>query len=599
MRRQISGTFKISAAPQPMLPPTIARCEDGMASSDDFQVVWPGGAMAVPRQTLAMRPDTLNGRCVAFVWDYVFRGDEIFPILREAIARAFSDVRFVDYDAFGPTFGGDEHQVVARLPALLRELGVDVAISGIGACGACTPAVIRASAAIERAGVPTASLVCEGFIAQARAVSPGLGFAILPVATLPGHVDGQSAEELKQNVLGVTLGEVLSCLTAAGDGAQIAAALAPDYRPWDIVATGSFAKINETFQQRAWSDGLPIVPPTRATVSEFLDMTPDAPDRLIGVIQPSGSAMTVHNVAVNGVMAGCRPQHMPILVAIAEILVDPAYGVEHSGDTTGGDALIILNGPICRDLGFNCENGALRDGSPANSSVGRFLRLLLRNVARSLPGGGDKSTFGHTFRVALAEHELAAAKLGWRPFSVDQGFGADDDVVTIARFTGDTTVGSIYGKDPHVIARYLADGLIRQSGWELIFTAGFAPDTHRPLVVLSPMVAKTLTRAGIGKAELKRLLFEYARIPAWKMETYIGAWTNLVPGQPTLRELVAAGRATRQFALDDNPERLAPIVERPEDILVVVSGDPLRSNACVFGSNGMHGFPTSRRVRRG
>jgi hypothetical protein len=571
---------------------------DRMVGSDGFEVVWPGGAMAVPKKELAVRPPTLDGRCVAFVWDYVFRGDEIFPWLREAIGQVFRDVRFVDYDVFGPTFGGEEHQVVQRLPALLREHGVDVAISGVGACGACTPAVIRASAAIETAGVPTASLVCEGFVAQARAVSPGLGFVGLPVATLPGPVDGQSAEELRHNVMSVTLGEVMACLTTAGDLRPRVSATITEYEPWDIVARGSFADINRLFEERGWTDGLPIVPPTRDGVSEFLAMTPDAPDRMIGVIQPSGSAMTVHNVAVNGVMAGCRPMDMPILVAIAEILTDPGYGVEHSGDTTGGDALVILNGPMCRELGFNCGNGALRDGSRANSAVGRLVRLLLRNVARSLPGGGGKSTFGHTWRVALAEHEVAASQLGWTPFSVDQGFAAEDDVVTIGRFTGDTTVGSIYGKDAHTIARYLADGLVRQSGWELIYTVGFAPDTHRPLVVISPMVAKTLTRAGIGKAELKRLLFEHARIPAWKMETYIGLWTNLVPGRPTLRDLVETGRASRQFALNEHPDRLVPVVERPEDILLVVSGDPLRSNACVFGSNGMHGFPTSRRVRR-
>jgi hypothetical protein len=561
-----------------------------MASADACDVVWPGGAMAVPRQVLAARPDTLDGSCVAFVWDYVFRGDEIFPLLREAISKAYRDVCFVEYDAFGPIFGGDEHTVVARLPERLRALGVNVAISGIGACGACTPAVIRASAVIERCGIPTASLVCEGFIGQARAVSPGLGFNALPVAMLPGHVDDQSVEELQHNVMRVTLSEVLACLTTLGNSTRAEASSVSDFGPWDRVATGGFTDINRIFQEAGWSDGLPIVPPTRARVEQFLNTTPDDPARLIGVIQPSGSAMTVHHVAVNGVMAGCRPMDMPILVANAEILVDPAYGVEHSGDTTGGDALIILNGPMCRQCGFNSGNGALRDGSAANSSVGRVLRLLLRNVAGSVPGGGDKSTFGHTWRVALAEHEEAA-------FSVDQGFAAGEDVVTIARFTGDTTVGSIYGRDPRSIARYLADGLVRQSGWELIYTVGFANGTHRPLVVLSPMVAKTLARTGVGKTELKQLLFEYARIPARKMETYIGNWTNLVPGRPTLRDLVQTGRASAQFALGDDPERLVPNVERQEDIQVEVSGDPLRSNACVFGSNGMHGYPTSRRVR--
>jgi hypothetical protein len=262
------------------------------------------------------------------------------------------------------------------------------------------------------------------------------------------------------------------------------------------------------------------------------------------------------------------------------VLTDPHYGVEHSGDTTGGDALIVLSGPVITELGFNCEGAALRDGYQANTSVGRFLRLYLRNVAGSRPGGADKSTFGHTWRVVLAENEAAARELGWPLFSTDQGFEAGENVVTIARFTSGGTVGSIYGNDPDQIARYLADALVRQSSWELVFTVGFARGTYRPLLALSPMVANTLARSGTTKATLRDLLFQYARLPASKMETYIGT-----------------GTAAPHFAESDDPERLVPIVEAPEDILLVLSGDPLRSNAYAFASNGMHGFPTSRRIR--
>ena len=115
-----------------------------------------------------------------------------------------------------------------------------------------------------------------------------------------------------------------------------------DERPKaDIVATGTFDEINAEFSAKGWSDGLPIVPPTEARVAAFLAHTDDDPDRRIGVLPPSGSAATVRNVAVNGVMAGCPPETMPVLVAIAEIMAEPGYGVEHSGDTTDGmDALI-------------------------------------------------------------------------------------------------------------------------------------------------------------------------------------------------------------------------------------------------------------------
>ena len=110
-------------------------------------------------------------------------------------------------------------------------------------------------------------------------------------------------------------------------------------------------------------------------------------------------------------------------------------------------------------------------------------------------------------------------------------------------------------------------------------------------------MAKTLARAGVDKSGLRQLLFRHARLPARQMERYIGTWSNLVPGRPTLRQLAAGGTAADLFAESDDPDRLVPIVERPDDILLVLSGDPLRSNAVALASNGMHGFPVSRRVR--
>ena len=391
----------------------------------------------------------------------------------------------------------------------------------------------------------------------------------------------------------MTSNAVIDCLTNPIES-ELAAS---EFTNASIVAQGSFDDVNEAFYERHWSDGLPIVPPTTERVAAFLACTDDDPDRVIGVLKPSGSAATVRNVAINGVMANCLPEYMPVLIAIAEALADPGYGVEHSGDTTGGEALIVLSGPIVGQLQFNCAEAALRDGYRANTSVGRFLRLFLRNVARCLPGGTDKSTFGHTWRVVLAENETAAQELGWPSFSADAGFEPEANIVTIGRFTGSGVVGSIYGNDPDTIARYLADGLVRQSGWELVFTVGFSLGLYRPLLVLSPMVAKTLARSGTTKQQLRSLLFRYARLPASKLESYIGTWSNLVSGNRSLAQLVEAGKAAPQYAESDDPERLVPIVEKPEHILLVLSGDPLRSNACVFASNGMHGFPTSKRIR--
>jgi hypothetical protein len=453
--------------------------------------------------------------------------------------------------------------------------------------------VLRASAAAEEAGVPSVSLTCEGFIGQAATTATGLGLPGLPVAIVPGHVDVQTVDELRANVLGVTVEGVIQGLTAAPEKAT--ELVEPE--PGEVVFEGTPDEINRFFYENGWSDGLPIVPPTAARVEAFLRATDRDAGEELGVLLPDRRSATVRTVAINGVMAGCRPEYMPVLVALVGAMADPRYGVEHSGNTPGAETLIIVNGPVIRRLGFNYQQGALRDGFQANTSIGRFWRLYLRNVAGFLPHRTDKGTFGNTWRVVLAENEDALARLGWTTIAQDQGLAAGASAVTISRFTGGTVLASVFGTRPEEMIPYLADGIRRLVAWELMFTVGMALGAQRPLLVLSPILAQTLARAGLTKQDVQRRLFEHARIPASRFERYIGEWTNLAPGRPTLRDLVARGRAAPVFAESDDPERLVPVVARAEDIMIAVSGDPLRTNAYVFGHNGILGFPTTKPVR--
>jgi hypothetical protein len=453
--------------------------------------------------------------------------------------------------------------------------------------------VVRASAAAEKAGVPSASLVCEGFIGQAATTAAGLGLANLPSAVVPGHVDVQTSEELDRNVVAVTVDGVVRSLTEAPASPRRAA---KEPAPLDVVFEGTFDEVNRFFYENEWSDGLPIVPPTAERVREFLRFTDRAPEEEIGVLLPDRRSATVWTVAVNGVMAGCRPEYMPILVALAEAMADPGYGVEHSGNTPGAETLIILNGPLVTELGFNFAQGALRDGVHANTTIGRFWRLYLRNVAGFLHHKTDKGTFGNTWRVVLAENEAVVRRIGWSTVAEDQGV-AGGSAVTISRYTGGGVIASVFGSTPEQMIPYLGDALARKVGWELIFTVGMATATQKPLLILSPILAEILAKAGLSKPELKRRLFEAARIPAWKFERYIGEWTNLVPGRPTLADLVRTGRAPAIFAESDDPDRLVPVVCSPDDFMVAVSGDPLRTNAYSFVHNGMLGYPTTKPVR--
>jgi hypothetical protein len=441
--------------------------------------------------------------------------------------------------------------------------------------------------------VPSASLVCEGFRGQAATTATGLGLPGLPTALVPGHVDVQSVDELRQNVAAVTVDGVIRNLTEAI--AQVGAAVV-EPAPSDIVFEGDLDEINRFFYENDWSDGLPIVPPTPDRVAEFLRFCDRPGETSLGVLLPDRRRATIWNVAVNGVMAGCRPEYMPILVALVEAMADPRYGVEHSGNTPGAETLIILNGPLIKELGFNYEQGALRDGVQANTTIGRFWRLYLRNVAGFLHHRTDKGTFGNTWRVVLAENEDALRRIGWSTIAEDEGVLAAN-AVTISRYTGGGVIASVFGNTPNRMLPYLADAIVAKVGWELLFTVGMGAGSQRPLLILSPILAETLAKGGLDKAQLKERLFELARVPAGKLERYVGEWTNLMPGRPTLTGLVKAGLIPAVFAESDDPERLVPIVCRAEDLMIAVSGDPLRTNAYAFAHNGILGFPTTKPIR--
>ena len=426
---------------------------------------------------------------------------------------------------------------------------------------------------------------------QARTTSVGLGLPNMPVAMMPGHVAAQNDATLRENILGVTVEQVIDNLTRDTQLGTLEAEPDPDR----VVFTGSFTEVNDHFVAREWSDGLPIVPPARARIEAFLRYTDRAPAESLGVLLPDSRAATIWSVAVNGVMAGCRPEYMPVLVALVEAMADPEYGVEHSGNTPGGETLIILNGPIIDDLGVNYTQGVMRDGFVPNTSIGRFWRLYLRNVAGFLPHKTDKATFGNTWRVLIAENEHALAAIGWTPNSVDMGFAAGDNVVTIARYTGGNMVSSMAGSTPEELLPFLADAIVRQNSWQITFTMGQGYGKLRPLVLMTPIIAEAIAKAGWSKHDVKRYFFEHARMPAWEFERFQRDWQR----KPiwNIREQVELGNIPRDvFLASDDPNRRVPIVWAPEHFMIVVTGDPLRTSNYVFGHNGQLGFPVAKRV---
>jgi hypothetical protein len=158
----------------------------------------------------------------------------------------------------------------------------------------------------------------------------------------------------------------------------------------------------------------------------------------------------------------------------------------------------------------------------------------------------------------------------------------------------------VYGSSAERLLPYLADAVAKAVGWEVLFTVGWSgmkSPTQQPLLVLSPVLAETMAKSGFTKRHVKEYLFEHARIPAWKFEQYITTYTHFLPEGRKLVDLVNMRKAPRLFGSSDDPARMLPVAGSPDDFLVAVSGDPLRTNAYVFVHNGILGYTTAKKIQ--
>ncbi|MFC1945140.1 hypothetical protein ACFLWF_00125 [Chloroflexota bacterium] len=393
-----------------------------------------------------------------------------------------------------------------------------------------------------------------------------------------------SKEDIRNNVETVLVDQIVHGLTVQPKEKKIQSEPDSD----EIIFTGNFEEVNDHFYFHEWSDGLPIVPPTIQNISKFLQYTVAKPETVVGTLLPDAREATIWNIAVNGVMAGCRPEYMPILVALVEVMADSKFGHEHLGHTPGTEVMITLNGPIISDLGFNYGQGVLRVGNRANTSIGRFWRLYLRNIAGFIPGKADKATFGGTWRVVLAENHEVLEKIGWLPMSADQGFNAGDNVVTVSSCTSTDSIFSVGKESPEEILDKIATRVVDNQLY-LFAIVDYLGPSARPQILLSPVVAESLSKAGYSKNRIKEYLFNHARFKVSRYE-------SLRPEYMSLCEATRNGRLPPIYCENTDPDRMVPIVWSPEDFLLTVSGDPDRDNCFLCAQNGFIGYPVSKMI---
>jgi hypothetical protein len=274
-----------------------------------------------------------------------------------------------------------------------------------------------------------------------------------------------------------------------------------------------FLKTFEHAYDQGWTDGLPVIPATQRFVQQFVAASGRSADELIGLIPPRHGRATVEAIAINAVMAGCRPEYMPLIIAAVEAMLDPTYPLEYMQVTTNAvTPFIVVNGPIRRKLDINSGTGCLGPGWRANSTIGRAIRLLLNNVGGALPGIYSKATFSSPLRYSYLCGENEEENR-WSPFHVDLGFGPTDSTVTVFRAANYCNISGGEGVGADEILRQIATNMPPLYG-------GGGGDGL--VLIFGINHARSLHEAGLTKRDIQQKIFEMARVPVeYFSKTYV------------------------------------------------------------------------------
>ncbi len=298
----------------------------------------------------------------------------------------------------------------------------------------------------------------------------------------------------------------------------------------------------EIYYSKGWTDGLPVVPPTGKSIRAMIEAGGLEPGKEITFIMERQVSVTAEKVAINAVMAGCKPEYMPVIVAAIEAIGDPRYNYHGPATSTGGSAVFILvNGPIARNLGINCDGNLFADGWRANATIGRAVRLVMRNVIGTLPGRLDRSSLGHggKYTFCIAENE---EKSPWVPVHVERGFHPEQNTVTVFAALA-----------PHQFSNQLsntAEGILATACAHMRISAGVGRQPQYVLVIAGEHM-RVIANEGYSKEDIKRYCFEHTKTSHAELKRI-----HVMPGQISR----------------EDETRMSPLVPALEDFIVVAAG---------------------------
>lgn len=309
---------------------------------------------------------------------------------------------------------------------------------------------------------------------------------------------------------------------------------------------------------RGWTDGLPVVPATRPLVQQMLQAGSYGPEDVIAEMPSRKVAVTAEKVAINAVMAGCKPEYMPVVAASVKALADPEFGLHHVASALSGPTIVILvNGPIAQRLGINGTNNVFGPGVRANATIGRALRLVLLNCLKYRPGVSDRATMGTPgkYTCCIAEDE---EEHPWEPWHVERGFKQEESAVTLIAAS---TMMQIWNYGNH-------EQLLRSCADAISFLGSIAILGQTPAaIVLGGEHAEILRASGWSKKRMREFVVQHTGRTVAELKR-----AGRIEG-----EITDADEKTMHYALDD-----------PDELMLIRSGSRIGALSMVlpgFGSS--------------
>jgi hypothetical protein len=487
----------------------------------------PSGRLDVTHKHASRLP-SLEGKRIGILSGDQWQAHRTLPMLKAMMEADFPGIDVLPID----TFPRGEHAVGTDATiAQVKDSGVDGVIIGNAACGSCSTALGRAAAKLESVNIPTVLLGRVDFLGVVKNAVSGMGLppempvVAFPVDTfLPGS-DLTCVQARRQ--------EFYDALTVWRSTANFAASEAtPLIRLTGESELEALISANNLLLTHLWGDGLPIWPATKARVEWILQGTDTARQQVLGKFLPRGAIATVEACAIALAMAGGRPEYLPVLIAAVEAFLDPRSDSEHmQADSAGAFPVVIVNGPIARQIRLNTSFGCLGPDPqrPAGASIGRALRLMQQNLGGAVPGVGAMAMWGamRYTNVVFGEDEdnLPA---GWLSHAAERHqFEAGTNSISFVWATGVTNIRrrSVNKETPEKDALY---GMHRMADYlrspNLGCLIGYSEGTPG-ILMLSPVVAKAMAALGWTKRSIREFLWEHAKIPAEELRRDgIDAW---------------------------------------------------------------------------